>query len=219
MRILFVYFIAVGILVGIAPGPAFAGRESLRSRISFTKVLPGSSPEYTYIQVDAAGQGSYEGRALDKAPAPRALQLGDETTGRIFELAKRLNYFRNLRLSSKRRIANIGKKTLVYEGDEGTHQVVFNYTPDSTVRELVNLFEKIANAQRHIAVLEHAVKYDKLSLGRYLRRIQLDLENKAMADPQLLVPALREIASNPRLLNLAQTRAQSLLEKLENSKK
>ncbi len=97
--------------------------------------------------------------------------------------------------------------------------MVFNYTPDSTVRELVDLFEKIANSQRHIAVLEHAVKYDKLSLGRYLRRIQLDLENKAMADPQFLVPALREIASNPRLLNLAQTHAQSLLEKLENSKK
>ncbi len=61
--------------------------------------------------MDAAGRGSYEGRALDKAPAPRALQLGDETTGRIFELAKRLNYFRNLRLNSKRRVANIGKNT------------------------------------------------------------------------------------------------------------
>ena len=182
-------------------------------------MFPGSSPEYTYIQVNFAGQGSYEGRALDKTPAPCALQLGDETTGRIFELAKRLNYFRNLRLNLKRRVANVGEKTLVYEGDEGTHQVVFNYTPDSTMQELVDVFEKIANSQRHIAVLKHAVKYDKLSLSRYLLRIQLDFKNKAMADPQLLVPALREIAFNPRLLNLAQTRAQCLLKELENSKK
>ena len=79
------------------------------------------------------------------------------------------------------------------------------------------MFEKIAGAQLHVIELEHAMKYDHLSLPKELLQIQIDLDNRALVDPQILVPTLKEIARNPRFLHLAQVRAQNILERLQSN--
>jgi hypothetical protein len=56
-----------------------------------------------------------------------------------------------------------------------------------------------------------------LSLPRELLQIQIDLDKRALADPELLVPSLEKIANNPRFLHLAQVRAQTILQRLQNT--
>ena len=114
-------------------------------------------------------------------------------------------------------MANLGTKTLTYEEDGQKYQAQFNYSLRREAQELSELFEKIAAVEQHIAVLEYAAKYDHLSLPRELLQIQIDLNNKVLADPQLMVPALDQIARNPRFLHLAQVRAQNILERLQNN--
>ena len=196
---------------------AFGEQEGVSDlpKISFTKVLPGSVPEFVSIRVDVEGKGSYEGRALAAPSRPRSVQLSMQTVGRIFELAEQLGYFRDLEIPRKRRVANMGEKTLVYEGPEGSHQVVYNYTKDPMVRELVGLFESFSKSQLHLAQLEYEVKFDRLALAGHLRRIQADLSKNALGEPELLIPALRQIASSGRYMNMARTRARSILERLE----
>lgn len=212
--------LAAASLLGGAAGMLAAfegGSPSIHPTVAFTKVLTGSDPEYLYIRVDTSGQGVYEGRSLEDEPDPKPLILGEKVTRRVFKLTEELDHFRGLRFKSKKGIANLGEKTLIYRDSEREHKVVYNYSTNRNIRELASLFEKIANAQRHLAVLQHAVKFDRLGLAAHLRKIQIDLEKEAIADPQQLVPTLKQIASNPRLLNLAQSRAQSILEKLQHA--
>ncbi len=220
MRRACVGILTAALLLGGAAGMLAAfeeGNPSLHPTVAYTKVLVGSEPEYIYIRVDTSGQGVYESRSLVDESDPKPLFLGENVTERLFALTEELGHFRGLRFKSNKRIANLGEKTLIYRDSEREHQVVYNYSTNPNLRELVSLFERIANVQRHLAVLQHAVKFDRLGLATHLRKIQIDLEREAIVDPQQLVSTLKQIASDPRLLNLAQSRAQSILEKLQHA--
>ncbi len=192
-------------------------QETSSTRLTYTKVLKGSVPEYLAITVNSNGSGSYEGRRLDDPPNPRLLKLSSATTHRLFDLAAQLNDFQSIELESHKRVANMGLKTFIYQRGDRENRVQFNYTLRRGAQELTELFEKIAGVEQHIMVLEHAIKYDHLSLPKELLQIQIDLDNKALADAELMVPTLEEIARNPRFLHLAQVRAQNILVRLQNS--
>jgi hypothetical protein len=188
------------------------------ARVTYTKVLKGSVPESLAITVDANGDATYEGRKLDEPSSSRPLKLSSATTRRIFQLAETLRNFDAIDLESHKKVANLGLKTFVYERAGERHQAEFNYTRQREAQELVDLFEKISNVQQHIIILEHAIKYAPLSLPQELVLIQIDLDKGALADPELLVPALETIAQNPRFLHLAQVRAQNILRRLQSNK-
>ena len=219
-RLLISALAAVGATFAVRSAPLsdfLPDQTTGRAKLTYTKVLQGSSPEYLSVSVDRAGSGSYDGRKLDDPPHPRPLKLSDATTQKLFELAAALGDFRAVDLESHKRVANLGTKTLTYEEDGQKYQARFNYSLRREAQELSELFEKIAAVEQHIAVLEYAAKYDHLSLPRELLQIQIDLNNKALADPQLMVPTLDQIARNPRFLHLAQVRAQNILERLQNT--
>ncbi len=219
IRVYLVFFAAALVLcVKVTKLPASEeGGPSPYPTVSFTRVLAGSEPEYVYICVDTSGQGIYEGRSLKSKSHPETLLFGKIFTQRLFMLTEGLNYFRGLSFKSQKRFANVGEKTLIFRDSGREHKVVYNYSNNRNLRELESLFEKIVNVQQHLALLQHALKFDRLGLAAHLRKIQVDLQKKAIADPQQLVPTLKQIASNPRLLNLAQNRAQSILEKLRQA--
>ena len=192
------------------------GEDSGPARLSYTRVLKGSSPEYIAITVDSNGSGTYEGRELSDPPSPRPMKLSAATTQKLFTLAGELNYFQAIDLESHKKVANLGWKTLTYETDGRKYSAEFNYTLRRDAQELTDLFEKISSVEQHIQTLEFAIKYDHLSLPHELLRIQIDLDNKALADPELMVPALEQIARNPRFLHLAKVRAQNILQRVQN---
>src|SRR5271157_2063869 len=202
-------------------------------KLTYRRVFKGSTPEYLSIRVDKNGAGEYEGRKLSDPTQPRPLKLSPDITRQLFELADRLSDFHTVDLESHRKVADLGQKTFIYEvshrkvADLGQktfiyevggqkHSAEFNYTINRDARDLSDLFEKIAMVEQHIAGLEFAIKYDHLGLPQELREIQIELDNQALADPELLVPTLEEIARNPRFLHLAQARAQNILQRIQN---
>lgn len=187
------------------------------ARLSYTRVLKGSTPEYLSVSVDSQGKASYEGRRLEEPPSPHPFQLSAATTQQLFSLAEALNNFQGIDLESHKRVANLGLKTLVYEHGSVRNQAEFNYTQRREAQLLAGLFERIASVEQHILTLEHAMKYDRLSLPTELLQIQIDLDKRALAEPELLVPSLEKIANNPRFLHLAQARAQTILQRLQNT--
>ncbi|HUI42145.1 MAG TPA: hypothetical protein VL523_09260 [Terriglobia bacterium] len=181
-------------------------------KLIYTRTLAGSIPEYIAVTVNKDGSGTYEGRRLSDPPHPRPLQLSSASTAQLFELAADLSYFRSLRLDSHRaKVANLGRKTFVYENGAEKNEVEFNYTQQKQALELMGEFDRIALAEQHVDLLEYGLRYDPLGLPEELLRIQADLGDKALADPELLVPSLEQIVNNPRLLHLAQVRAQEIL--------
>lgn len=201
----------------VAPARALAEETASLAKLTYLRVLKGSVPEWIAVSVDSSGAGTYDGRRVSDPASPRPLKLSPGTTQNLFRLAHALNDFQNMDLESHKKVADLGQKTLIYEAEGRRSQVEFNYTLRREAQELVDLFERIASVEQHIETLQFSIKYDHLSLPQELLRIQIDLQNKALAEPELMVPTLEEIARNPRLLHLAQARAQNILEHIQGS--
>lgn len=204
---------------GAATSPAVPTPQEAQApaKLTFRKVLPGSAPEFMEITVDSTGSGTYEGRQLKDPAMPRTLKLTPETTQRLFALAHAMNDFKSIDLESHKNVANLGRKTFTYEAAGQKYSAEFNYSLRREAQELADLFEKISSVEEHIKALEFEAKYDHLGLPRELLQIQIDLDNKALADPELMVPTLKSIAHDAHFLHLAQVRAQDILERLGES--
>ena len=188
------------------------------ARLTYTRTLAGSVPEYLALRVDSDGSGSYEGRRLSDPARPRQLKLSQATTQKIFALAAQLDNFRDVDLDSRKKVANLGLKTLTYERGGQKNQVQFNFTQQKQARDLVDLFEKVAAAEQAVDSLEYAIKYDPLGLPQELLNIQIALSHDDLAEPELMVPSLEQITSNPRFLHVAQARAQDILKSVGRDK-
>ena len=202
-------------LIWAATAPA--QEPSVTARLMFTKTLEGSTPEFEQITVDSAGSATYDGRKLDDPASPRQFKLSPSTTQRLFSLAHALNNFKSIDLESHKKVANLGRKTFTYEANGQKSSAEFNYSVLREAQDLAELFEKIGSVQEHIKVLEYSSKYDPLNLPQELLIIQIELNNKALTDMDLMVPVLEQIARNPRYLHLAQARAQNILQRVQNS--
>lgn len=181
------------------------------AQLTYTRTLAGSSPEYTHISVDSEGSGTFDARRLDEPAEPRPLKLSEATTQQLFGLAAQLNNFSGVDLESHKKVANLGTKTFTYQSGSEKNTVQFNFTLQKPARDLTDLFERIASVEEHVEALEHNIRYDPLALPQELLRIQVDLGNNALANTELMVPPLEQIASNPKFLRVAQVRAQDIL--------
>jgi hypothetical protein len=197
------------------PASIFPQAAAVPPKLTYSRVFKGSTPEYLRLSVDSKGSGTFEGHKLDEAQSPRPFQLSAATTQRIFALTAQLEYFQALDLESHKKVANLGQKTLTYQQGEEVNRVVFNYTENRSARELVDIFEALGTVEEHIATLEFEMKYDPLGLSQELSQIQSELDNKSLADPEILLPTLEKIARSSRFLHLAQVRAQQIIARLQ----
>ena len=204
--------------LGMLSLPSFSAQQSSDpATLTYTKVMKGSVPEYTSITVDANGNGTCDSRQLNESPKPRHLKLSPETAESLFQMAAALDDFRSIRLESKKNVANMGLKTFIYRHGGQENKVTFNYTRNKRALDLLTLFEGIAEVELHIGTLEYSSRYDVLGLPSALNRVESDLDNKTLVDPQLMVPILKKIAGNSQYLHIAQVRAADILRRIQGS--
>ena len=187
-------------------------------RITFTKTLKGSFPEYEALSIDASGNGSFDSHKLEDPPDPHPLQISADTTAQIFAMAASLHYFRSLDLNSRHKVANMGLKTLTYESGAETNRAQYNYTENRAAQQLTDLLEKIANVEEQIGQLEYAMKYDPLGLPEALRQIQVGLDEHNYVEAALMVPTLEKISTNNHFMHLAKSRAQEIMQRIQENK-
>lgn len=211
--------LTVGLLMAGLPAiPTLSAQQApTPATLTYIKVMKGSVPEYTALTVNANGDGTYDGRQLDESPKPRSLKLSPETTQTLFQMAAALGDFRSIRLESRKKVASLGLKTFIYRHDGQENKVEFNYTQNKRADDLLSIFEGIAGVEQHIGTLEYSSRYDVLGLPSALTRIEIDLDNKALVDPQLMVPILKKIAGDSQYLHIAQVRAADILRRIQGS--
>jgi hypothetical protein len=208
------------VAAGLLAVPSLSAQQADDSPASLTyiKVMKGSVPEYTSLTVTVNGDGTYDGRRLDEPPKPRSLMLSPETTGTLFQMAAALGDFQSIQLESHRKVASLGLKTFIYRHNGQENKVEFNYTRNKRAEQLLNIFEGIADVEQHIGTLEYSSRYDVLGLPSALTQVEIDLNNKALVDPQLMVPILKKIAGDSQYLHIAQVRAVDILRRIQGSK-
>ena len=199
------------LLAGSAP--LCSSPDDASAVLRFTKIFPGSFPDYMDVTVGEDGAAVYRGRPEEDAEV-QEFQLSDDVTRRLFSLAAALNYFQGVGLESRHKVAFMGDKTFVYSKGGRESRISFNYTEDSTARELQELFEAIGRGRSYHEQLESRLRYDRLGIIEVMRAFERDFNAGKLADVQQFAPILERIANDPSLARLARSRAADLLRRV-----
>src|SRR5580658_2157892 len=182
-------------------------------KLTFVKSFPESVPDYYRVILLQNGETEYATAADD--PEPLKFKLSEELVKQAFDLADKLDHFKGESLEIRKKVANMGKKTLTYENGAEHGSQSFNYSERPEAMELVALFERISNTQQANIELDRLMHFDKLGLMKRLLQVEMDLDHKDLAEPSLLVPTLEEIAVNKAYMDIARLRARIILNKIQ----
>jgi hypothetical protein len=193
-------------LLGAEPaGPA------KEPRIIYSKTFPGSAPAFIQIAVNKGGAAEYKEDPKDEDPLK--FQLTEAESGAIFALADKLDHF-SRPLESGLKVANMGTKTLRFEGEGQAHETKFNYSEDLDAKSLADWFERIAESERAYMDLERSVRFDKLGVQDAILRIEILRDQKRLMAEKQFLPMLDRVAGNESYMHMARSRAAALAESI-----
>ena len=199
------------------PGAAIPAQVDASGRVvTFTKEFPGSVPPFYSVTVRENGEAVYKTEPEDEQPID--FHLPADVTSKIFSLTAKLGESPGQPLESKRRVANMGKKTveLLKGGEHFTAS--FNHTEVPEALELLGLFERISATQQHEIRLEYLVRFDRLGVVKALLQLEIDLDAGRLVGPDQLVPMLERIRNDRAIAQIATGRAAQILGKIQAGK-
>jgi hypothetical protein len=218
MRPMFARFSAVALLCLCICGATLAAIPATApATITFRKVFKLSFPEFIEIKITQTGQASADIRQLDEDSAPETFELSPQLVAKIFQLADQLHDFNGVNLDTKRRIANLGEKTFLYQKGSENYETHFNFTADAAATQLLDIFEGLARQQNDLSSLSRAMHYDPLGVNDVLERLEADYTNKVFPEPQRLLAPLDQLAANEKFLTIARERAKALANRIRSS--
>ena len=177
------------------------------SRIVYTKTFPGSIPAYFAVTIDRSGSATYnESQDADNA---EHLQIEEKVTREIFDLAQKLDHFKNP-LESGLKVANMGQKVLRWEDGAERHESKFNYSTIEDAKALTEQFEHISESMRLMLDLGRAMKHDRLGVNDAMLRIQIAWDSKRLVGTAQWLPLLDQVAKNETFVHMARERAAQL---------
>jgi hypothetical protein len=171
------------------------------------------------ITVRADGNTHFRG-----TPAPDAVTGGDTdlfeqdfimseaNRSKIFDLAKKLNYFQSDFDSHLKRIAQTGNKTLEYNSATAHGSTTYNWSPNADVQELTRLFLAIANTLDYGRKLSFQYRFDKLGMDTRLKELLGIQANHNVEELNAIASILHRIADDPNMMHISRQTAQQLLQ-------
>ncbi len=186
---------------------------ALSPKLSYTRIFPGSMPDYFCVNVDRSGNLEYKESPSDDQPVKT--QMPVSAAAALFAMAEKLGYFK-APLESGLKVANTGKKTFRYEdGDNPATEATFNYSLNETAQQLQERFEQIGESERAYIELEHSLRYDRLGINDALAQVESLWLHKQLAVPKQFVPILERISTRETLMHLVRDRAARLKDEFE----
>ena len=99
-----------------------------------------------------------------------------------------------------------------------TIQRSFNFSVIKEVTDLVTFFEAMTNQEAMVFDIENALQFDRLSIPKWVERIENDLKRNSFADPERLVPLLDKIKADTRVMNYTRDLAGKMKEQILTKK-
>ncbi len=203
MRVLCFFAIAAAMWAGDSP------------RVFYSRVFPGSKPDYIQVVVEKSGDAVYQEAVDDDLPLK--FKLTPEETATVYELAGKLDYFKHP-LESGLKVAFMGTKTLRYVDGDRTSEAKFNYSEEPAAQQLVDWFERMAESAARRIELERTVKYDHLGVDQALNSIEESFESGRVVAPEQYLPMLDRVAKNETYMHQARAKAAELAEYIRKPK-
>ena len=153
------------------------------------------------------------GAAADqtKRPFQQRVRISPPTAEKIFSAADRLKHFDVPCASKAKNIADMGNKTLQYQGPDGSGSCSFNFTEDKDVQAVAQIFQGIAETLDIGRKLDQLHRFDRLGLDLMMTRLVEDMSNGYALEVGTIAPSLRSIAADPGVMSRVRARATTLL--------
>lgn len=214
---------SAGILAQTNDSPATTPGKT-QAEVSFHFERPGLPvPKFT-LTLKEDGTGRYE---ADQAEMPatansmrgqaaqhidRAIVISPATTAKIFKDARSLKDFNIECASSAKNIADTGKKTLTYKGDDGSGSCTYNYSENKTVQSLTDKFEAIAFTMDEGRRFEFLHRYDRLGLDAEMITFAQEVEAGRAVELGTIAPVLASLADDGAVIQRVRLKAKKFLE-------
>jgi hypothetical protein len=185
--------------------------------ISFTLDFPAASPPFYNIAIDADGRAEYKSTPLPKNqgdPYEVKFLASEPTRTRVFDLAKKLDFFRGNFDYTKSKVAFSGTKTLMFKNGQEERQTSYNWSQNPDIQELTTLFQGIAETMNLGRELDEKYRFDKLGVDAVLKLLDQEAHDNRLAELQVLQPTLTRIAKDPGMMNISRRLAESLLARI-----
>lgn len=204
-------------LLPVAAAQTENGQTAQLPTVTYTQDFEGANPSHYQITVTRDGHGTYisngqlsrEAQPADLTPV--AFEISDAVKSQIFDFAKRTHYFEGKVDSGKPNIANTGTKTLSYHDEKHATKATYNYSENPGIEQETGIFQNLSTTLEFGRRLTFFHKYQKLALDDELKKMD-DLRRDGMlGDVQAIAPILRDIAHDPRVMNVTRSRALRLL--------
>jgi hypothetical protein len=193
------------------------GNAASTAMVTFTLDFPQSNPAHYSIAVDGTGHASYKctGAVADESeeqPYQAEFEVSAGNRERIFDWAKRAQYFAGKIDSGNRKLAFTGTKILSYQDGQRSNTARYNYSNLGAVQQLTALFQNMAGTLEYGRRLAYYHRYQKLALDDELKRMETQAKNSELSEIQGVAPVLREIFEDTSVINVVRARAQELIQ-------
>ena len=213
---------------GQEPSPSVAAVAQVR----FLMDRSGVDTPHLSFTVRPDGSGQYEATSLPPmltsryataASAPplehisQPIQVSPAAAAKIFTAARTDNLFRIACNSKAKNIADTGRKTLSYDGPDGSGTCVYNYSENKGVTALTDLFLGMSYTLEEGRRLEFKHRYDRLGLDAEMGTLLAQSDAGRAPELELIAPVLQTLAGDGDLLERVRLRAAKLLERAQGS--
>jgi len=119
---------------------------------------------------------------------------------------------------AKRDFSHLGWMTITVRQGEQERTVRFNYTTNTDISELADLFRGIATQEIDLFDIELAVQHQPLDVPRLLDALESDLRLDRVAEPEQLIRRLRELANDDTMPLIGRNHANRIIKDIEKGK-
>ena len=180
----------------------------------FSRKFPGSIPEYFEVEIEKSSKAIYR-EGSQEEPLEFELTAGD--LSQLEKHIKPLDYFR-FSLVHNRKVAFTGEKIFRYTDAGGnSFETKFNHTENSDAKALVTWFLNVSETLRHRIELERLAQFDRLGVNKRLLQFQISLDKGRIVAPKQMLPVLRRISKDMKIMHLSRSRAAGIVHRIEQT--
>jgi hypothetical protein len=217
MRLFFALAALLLVLPSAAQQPEAASPASSAATVKFTLDWPQARPWTSFsITVQTDGKSHFEGTPNpedggDSGLYQQDFAMSEPNRAKIFELARKLNYFNCDFETHLKHIAQTGKKTLEYTSPQAHGSSSYNWSQNPDVQQLTHLFWSISTTFDYGRKLAFQYRFDKLGMDSRLKQLVEAQADHNVEELVTIEPILRKIANDPGMMHISRQSAQELL--------
>jgi hypothetical protein len=175
------------------------------------------------IEFGAEGKGEFRFRKREEGqlqePMVNKLETSALVVAQIHALLAELNFLESdENYQHKKDFSHLGTITIEIIKDGKQRKVSFNYTDNSAMNKLANIFRNLATQEHRIFEIEAVRQNDPISTPAQLRFLDSELRSKSIADPERFIVLLQDLKMDESVPLIARNHAERLLKEIKKNK-